>query len=286
MSINLIKSFSIVSLMCLVSHTALAQVRPIKNHSTPIATIHLNRIHTLQIGNHVNLHVNIKPQTNLLKTKDLNHLKIDAQAPHTLNISAISTAHASITLNQIPQHIKLTGNGTLTLKQYKQRSTPLVIDTRGPGHINLEGWFNIRRIESHSNSTIQAYWVHSKQININATNGSISIAGSTHHLLAKLSGNARLDAASLNSQHVWIDSTDQALAKTNPLNSLNAVARGHSQIAYLHQLPLSHIQRTCHDHANVVFVNHTAPLHRQSHQIPSKSHIVLRKHPIEKLKYF
>lgn len=258
------------------SEKSVRSASTLKTQHTKNSVIRLNPLNTINVGNGISVRVSIGGHTNQLRTAHLNNLTIRSDTPDTLSLSGNPGTSARIVLKTLPKYIRLSGTGRLVLHNTQQTLSPLHIKATAAGKLYLTGWLNIVSIDNLANAEITAYWLRSQQTEIHTQAGNIHLSGECRHLLAELSGHAKLDAASLNSKHIWIYTADHALAKLRPLFSLNATAVGHSQVAYFKQLPETQIQRAVHDQANVLFLNRALHLKHQTTLPKPKQHIVLK----------
>ena len=254
---------------------ASSQTKPKRTRNT---VIRLNTLNTINVGNDISVRVSIGGRANQLRTAHLNDLTIRSDTPDTLSLSGSPGTSARIVLKTLPKYIHLSGTGRLILHNAQKTLSPLHIKATARGKLYLTGWLNIVSIDNLADAEITAYWLRSQQTEIHTKAGNIHLSGECHHLLAELSGHAKLDAASLNSQHVWAYTADHALAKLRPLRSLNATAVDYSQIAYFKQLSETQIQRTVHDQANVLFLNRALHFKHKPALPKTIQHAVLSGH--------
>ncbi len=121
---------------------------------------------------------------------------------------------------------------TVTVDLQDVETHALVLDDRSYGNITLNGNINIRHIHKSGEGELSIRWIHSPILKIYSDAGVIKLAGKTHKLVARLSGEAKLIAPSLRANTIWIISKDDANAHILPLTTLDAFAYNYSHINY------------------------------------------------------
>lgn len=127
-------------------------------------------------------------------------------------------------------------NDSSVLGKFNSKSLLIYAGTRG--YIKLNGIIAVRLIKDAGPGLIHINWIDSNKLDIYATtNSKIKLAGRVNHLTARILGYSKLDAQFLRSQHIMLQTKDNASAKVLPLKSLRAFASGNSNIYYYKRPP-------------------------------------------------
>jgi hypothetical protein len=230
--------------------------------------VSVDDVDNIVIGNNLSVKI-LLGNKNAISANSMDVLQHSKGVLEISNDVSKKSKQVRIWLKKMPKVIKLRGNSKIYLKA--KSTSPLKLVATAPGQIIINGWVNINNIQNPGRADIFAHWLVGSQLNLYSDGGFVQLAGKVNHFILELDHFSRLDSLGLKANHVWVNSAGSSLAKLMPVKSLNAIASGHSQIAYYNQLPLEQVIRQVHNAANVVFVN------RHDTNIKIDSIIVARK---------
>jgi len=166
----------------------------------------------------------------LRKQSDPHQFAIQDQVLYVSAPASTANANIAIPASRI-KNLTVTDNATVTSKNLK--TAGLNIAAHNNGTINLEGQLAINKITQTGNGRINIEWIDSNRLFIDSnSSGPLYLAGTVTHMVAKLTGNADLDARYLRAKKASILTTDHARADIVVLDTLNAFAIDNSSIYY------------------------------------------------------
>lgn len=167
-------------------------------------------------------------------------LPIDLQNfnPHveqrTLYLDAKKPVNNGTVTIRLPALANLTLCAPGNVRIDKVAITNLQVNPSQAGQMKIEGEINPDnlKITNNSKEDIKIGWLDSKNIDIAANNGLITLVGRTQLLTAQLTGSAAISAKFLRALAVDIKTQDKARADVTPIDRLTAKTCNNSNIYY------------------------------------------------------
>ncbi|MGB6977363.1 MAG: DUF2807 domain-containing protein [Gammaproteobacteria bacterium] len=174
-------------------------------------------------------------------TEDFKQFNTDV-TNNTLNIS-LNTLYASRQPVPVPPRwlMRIYANNLILLCLFDSanltarslNSSNLLIVAADDSQLYIRGMIGGLQLSiPYGNPFVDVAWVNSRDLMIEADGGSISLAGDTQFMDARLSGDAHLNVKSLRINKIWIQTTDDALAELVARHTLRAFADGNSNVLY------------------------------------------------------
>lgn len=109
------------------------------------------------------------------------------------------------------QSLNLMEESQLVAKKIHAHQLDITSETSGP--ILLSGVAGIRKITHSGTGKLEAFWLDSKQLQVEASSGKVVIGGVVPQLYIHSSGDATVDASGLTAKYAWIKSDDTSYTK-------------------------------------------------------------------------
>lgn len=130
----------------------------------------------------------------------------------------------------------------------------LYLESITSGNVSLGGVIGLKRLSQLGSGNLDIYWAKAPSMDIEASSGSINIAGFVKQGHFRLSGDVKMDASKLEIDDIWISSVDSAESKIFPRSRLSAFGQNASKTIYLHYPKL--LNTIIHDAGLIAYQDH------------------------------